>query len=403
MGGSGTGTVVTGASSGVIVSLADMLQFLEMDNQYFVITAGNDTLVLTSDLGGPCNIDVADGTYDGTAAATALQTAMNANATLTGGVITFVVAYSTTAYKFTIDATVGRTIAYTHTGSDAGYTFGFTANAAAAQTITSDTAAGDPTDYVQNILTEAESFVSNYCRRTFESTAYTLERYNGKGHKIINLKQYPATLVDRVCIGTRHAIGITNTTNGTSASVSVLTTGLRLILNGSVDATDVTFATNTTVGSIVTAVNTIGSGWSATLENSDYSTFKSTDLITQSASGCINRAVVYLSIPGIQEPHVNVDLDRGQIRLYSGFYEGFQNVFVDYTAGYSDADMPDDLKLAVKIIVQYIFEKAKNTVFGIDFYNIGASGSTGLRTIFEKQAIPKDAQMILNNYKAWRV
>ncbi len=145
-----------------IESLANTLAFLEVETQYFEINAGNDILVLTSDEGGPVSVDVANGNYSGTEVAVVLAAAMNADATLTGGVITFAVTYSTTTYKFTLDATVGKTIAYTNTGSDAGLTFGFTANATAAQTITSDTAAGDPTALVQSILTETEKIVSNH-------------------------------------------------------------------------------------------------------------------------------------------------------------------------------------------------------------------------------------------------
>ena len=386
-----------------IVSLAETLRFLAVDNQYFEITAGNDVLVLTSSEGGPCNVDIPDGSYSGDSLATALATAMNADATLTGGSITFAVTYSSTTYKFTIDATVGETIAFTLSGSDAGYTFGFTADVAAAQTITSDSATGDPTDLVSTILTEAEKFVSNYCRRTFESTAYTLERYSGRGYKTINLKQYPVTIVDRVVVGTRNAISIKNTNSGTSAAVSVSSTGLRLVLDGALDATDVTFATNTTISSMITAINAIGSGWVAASLDSSLNSFKSSDLVTQSALGCINSQIVYLTMADEQEYDVEVDLDTGQIVLNTGFIKGFKNVFVDYTAGYSDANMPADLQLAVKIIVQYMYGRATNNVFGIEFYNIGSSGSTGLRTIFEKNPIPKDAQTILNNYKSWKV
>ena len=386
-----------------IVSLSETLRFLQFDSQYFEITAGNDILVLTSDLGGPSSVDVPDGTYSGDSLATALATAINATVALTGGVITFAVTYSSTTYKFTIDATAGHTIAFTLSGSDGGFTFGFTANAAAAQTITSDSAAGDPTDLVSDILTESEKFVSNYCRRTFESTAYTLERYSGRGYKTINLKQYPVTVVDRVVVGTRNAISIKNTNSGTSASVSVLTTGLRLVLDGAVDATDVTFATNTTISAMITAINAIGSGWVAASLDSSINSFKSSDLVTQSALGCINSQIVYLPIADEQEYDIEADLDTGQIVLNTGFSKGFKNIFVDYTAGYSDADMPADLQLAVKIIVQFMYGKATNNVFGVEFYNIGASGSTGLRTIFEKNPIPKEAIAILNNYKAWKI
>lgn len=383
-----------------IESLSNVLSFLDISAGYFVITAGNNTLLLTSDVAGPQTISITDGTYSGASLATALQTAMNADTTLTGGgIITFAVAYSSTTSKFTIDAGVTHTIAYTHAGSSAGITFGFTVSVTAAQTITSDTASGDPTTLVQMILTDVESYVSNYCNRVFESTSYLLERYNGRGYQTINLRQYPVTVVDRVAVGTLNAIEIRNTNTGTSASVSVKPTGLRLVLNGIADET-ILFAAVTTIGAVVTAVNNLANGWAASISDSTYSTFKSTDLITQSASSCINNSIVYLSIPNTAEPEVDVDLGRGQIVLNYGFAKGNQNVFVDYTAGYSSTNMPPELKLAVKIIVQYIYEKAKNNVFGIGFYNIGASGSTGLRTIFEiKNVMPKEAEQILGRYK----
>ena len=107
-----------------------------------------------------------------------------------------------------------------------------------------------------------------------------------------------------------------------------------------------------------------------------------------------------MSIPDIAEPEISVDLDNGQIRLSFGFSKGFKNVFVDYTAGYTAANMPDDLKMAVKIIVQYMWGKLDENIFGTELFNIGASGSTGQRIIFDKAfTMPKEAEMILSNYK----
>ena len=254
-------------------------------------------------------------------------------------------------------------------------------------------------DRIQDVLTETEKYVSTFCRRTFESTSYSLERYNGKGYKVINLKQYPVTVVDRVAVGTRNAIEIKNTNTGSSASVSVNSTGLRLVLDGTADET-VLFATYKTITTVVAAVNALGDGWSASASSSDNSSFKSTDLVSQSASACINGMVVYLSIPDIAEPEISVDLDNGQIRLSFGFNIGFKNVFVDYTAGYTAANMPDDLKMAVKIIVQYMWGKLDENIFGTELFNIGASGSTGQRIIFDKAfTMPKEAEMILSNFK----
>lgn len=383
----------------MIESLANTLSFLDVDNQYFEITGGNDILVMTSSEGGPRNIDVADGTYDGDGLATALATAMNADATLTGGTITFAVTYSSTTFKYTIDATAGNTIAYTNSGSDAAYTFGFNTDQAAAQTITSDFACGDPTAIVQSLLTETEEYIATYCRRTFESTSYTKERFNGNGYPIINLEQYPATVVDRVAVGLLDVISIKNTSSGTYATVSVDTTGLRLMLDGTADAT-VTFASYTTMTTLVAAVNALGSGWSATLLQSSYGSFLSTELVTRSAASCIDSRVVYLSMPDIAESSVTVNLDLGQIRLSHGFSAGWQNVFVDYTAGYSDAAMPDDLKLAVKIIVQTFYERRGDASWGLELANVGASGTSGMRNVFDKAyRIPKEAKDILERYK----
>lgn len=381
-----------------IESLDNVLKFIGVDNQYFQITAGNNVMIMTSSVAGPRTITIADGTYDGDGLATALQTALNADTTLTGGSITFTVTYSSSTEKFTIDAGSGKTIAYTHTGSDAGFTLGFDSDKAAAQTITSDNASGNPTDIVSYLLTAVEDYISDYCRRTFESTSYAKERYYGSHHKVINLKQYPVTIVDRVAVGLFDVISIKNTNTGTYATVSVDTTGLRLVLDGTADAT-VTFAAYTTMTTIVAAINALGDGWSATLLQSTYGSFLSSELVPVSAASCINSYSVYLSIPNVAESGIQVNLSTGQIHLPSGFRNGWQNVFVDYTAGYSAALMPEDLKLAVCILVQTVYERRGDATWGLDMSNVGASGTSGMRNMFSKLTIPKEAKDILYRYK----
>jgi len=195
MGGAGTGTKSAAATVGAggIVSLQDMLDFLDISSKgIFEITASNDVLKLTSSEGGPCDIDVDDGTYEGSELATELTSKMNANDTLTGGVITFAVTYDTTTSKFTIDATAGHTIAFALAGSDAGLTFGFSKDHSAVQTITSDNAVpGDPSDIVQVILDSVEKWIKEYCHRDFIQTTYTNELYDGQGYQTLFLKHYP--------------------------------------------------------------------------------------------------------------------------------------------------------------------------------------------------------------------
>lgn len=112
------------------------------DNSYYVnavnIYAANDTLTFTSDRGGPVSINVTAGDLTPSTASIVLEDLMNANTTLTGsGKITFSIIND--ANKFTIDAGATHWISLTYSSSDGAETWGFTGDAAAAQSITSDT------------------------------------------------------------------------------------------------------------------------------------------------------------------------------------------------------------------------------------------------------------------------
>jgi hypothetical protein len=130
-------------TSRVKMEFSEDLENYTTATDFFIITSANDIMRLTSDQGGPVNVDVPDATYNsGSSLAAALATAMNASTDLTGGVITFAVSHSTTTYKYTINATTGHTIALDYWNSDGAYTFGFNDSATAAQTIVSNEARG---------------------------------------------------------------------------------------------------------------------------------------------------------------------------------------------------------------------------------------------------------------------
>ena len=255
---------------------------------------------------------------------------------------------------------------------------------------------------VEPIQNAVESFIQDsYCKRTLESTSYALETYDGKGHQILNLDNYPITALDRVAIGTRDAIKIRNTSDYTTASVSVTSTGLRLVKDGTADVS-VTWASNATMSAVVTAVNALGSGWEASIMSTDYNSFKSSELIARWAANTINDNWVYLDMPEDAEDEIEVYADRGQIWKYSGFTRGVRNVFVDYTAGYTAANMPEDLQLAVKILTKYFYDKRDEETWGVESFSTGH-----IRTVFEREslspseerALPKEVRAILNRYR----
>lgn len=378
-----------------IITLDDVLEFLGLDTAYFVVTPSNNVLNFTSSSGGPVDITLTDGNYDGVTLASHLQTQMNANTTLTGtGTITFAVSYSITTRKFTINAGSGKTVLYTHASSDAGLTLGFTSNKTAAQTITSDIESGDPSQVVSTIKDSVETFVSEYCNRTFEETSYRLERYDGVKSSILQLKNYPVTAVDRVAINTLDVISVKNTNTTSTATVSVSTTGLRLVLDGTAD-TSITFATNATMTAIVSAINALGNGWAASLSSSIYGAFKSNELISMYGLNAIDGNWVYLKKTDDFCDEFDVYLERGQVIKYSGWPGGTRNIFIDYTAGFTSDNMPNDLKLAVKILVKFFYDKMNDDSYGVEEYrahNLWASFNQG-------EIIPKEAKMILLRYK----
>ena len=375
-----------------IVSLQECLDFLDIGTGYFSITAENDILSMTSDQGGAVNINVPDGTYEGDDLATALQTAMNANSTLTGtGTITFVVSYASSTYLFTINSGVGHTITIDVSASDGALEFGFTEDPTAAQSIVSDQAATeDPTAPVQVILDGVDAFVKSYCRRDFESTAYK-EYYNGKNKQNLFLKQYPIISVARLSIGRINGLQVNNSASSTYATVSVTSTGV--VLNKDGTTTELLFSAYTTLTLMAAAIGG-ETNWSASVLNATYASYASTELIAIMGLECLNNSYAYLDIPEIPEDEFEVYHDEGYIFKWGGFVRGHRNIRIDYTAGYSSGDMPDDIKMACNILVKFIYQKREEEIFGRKQYSLGA-----VRAIVLEEGMPSDVRLTLDRYR----
>ena len=169
-----------------IVPLTELLDFCDVGVWYFTIDASHDVLMLTS-TGSAIGIDVSDGIYLGSYLASELQDRASSGLGSTG----LTVAYSTGTKKFTItEASTGKTIAYTHKGSDAGLTFGFNQDHSAAYEIESDLAAGDPSAILESIRDSVEDWVEAHCHKTFESASYA-KYYDGNGGQYLQLDDYP--------------------------------------------------------------------------------------------------------------------------------------------------------------------------------------------------------------------
>jgi len=372
-----------------IVPLTELLDFCDVGVGYFTIDASHDVLLLAYNSTGTTSIDVTDGTYNGTDLATELQDKASSGLSATGMTVT----YDTDDKKFTIScATTGETIAFTLTGSDAALTFGFDSDHAAAQTITSDLATGDPSAILESIRDGVEDWVEAHCHKTFESASHA-KYYDGDGGQYLQLDDYPVTALTRVAVGRRSAIRVKNTADYTTASISCSTGGVVLTKDGTSDST-ITFATYDTMGEVVTAINNLSNSWSAVIESSDYTSFKSTELVEMFGKSAIEDNWVYLDMPNRAIDDFEVFPARGEIYRGVGWPEGNRNIFVEDTAGYSTNTMPKNLQLAVKIITKSIFQKRKEEIFGVKNYRVGDVSIT-----CEDSDVPREALAILSRFK----
>lgn len=385
-----------------IISLQESLDFLDVGTGYFEITAENDILNMTSDRGGPVNIDIPDLTYQGDDLATALQTAMNTNDILTGGVITFAVSYNSATFKFTIDSGEGHTITIDVSKSDAALTFGFTSNPTVAQSITSDQAATeDPTDIVDSINDGVDKWVKEYCGRDFEQTTYTKKLYDGEDSPYLFLKQYPIISIERLALGKINGIKVHNSSSdATRAVVTVNTSGLVLTITGGVNAGSDTllFTDYATLTLLVAAIVALGKNWTASVVNSSYAGHASSELLPRYGAYCGitgGATWAYLEMPDEPLTDIKVYPDEGVVYYSGGFSEGKDNIVVDYVAGFSI--IPEDLKLATKILCKFIYQKRDEESFGLE------QGSLGyVKRVFEKE-LPSQVEEILSRYKKLEV
>ncbi len=364
-----------------IISLTETLAFLDISTGYFEITAENDILSMTYN-SVTTDVEIADGTYEGDDLAVALEAAID-----TAFSITSTVAYNSSTYKFTITV-AANTITIDVSASDAALEFGFTSDPTAALSIVSDQAATeDPTDIVQTILDGTDSFVKGYCDRDFESTSYK-EYQNGRDKQNLFLKQYPIISVSRLSIGRNSGLKVNNSASSTYATVSVTSTGV--VLNKDGATTTLLFADNATLTLMATAISS-ETNWTASVLNSSYDSYASTELIEVMGQQCLNTSWAYLDIPEAPEDEFEVYADEGYIFKWGGFGRGHRNLRIDYTAGYSSDDMPDRLKMACMILVKFIYQKRSEEIFGRKQYSLGA-----IRATLE-EGMPSEVRLVLDD------
>lgn len=209
------------------------------------------------------------------------------------------------------------------------------------------------------LITAVSRAVRRYCGREFDSQQLD-ELYAGSGGARLLLRQFPILSVARVAAGPTTVLEITNTASANQrATVAVTSTGLTLVRVASgttTTNTSVTWAGNSTLGAVATAVNALGNGWSATVASA-YSIWPSADL--RAVQGALNaRGVAAGLVLHVDElADYGVDAERGWLTRPGGWPEGVDRYRVIYTAGY--ATVPEDVQEACAQWVAALFWQTK--------------------------------------------
>jgi hypothetical protein len=239
----------------------------------------------------------------------------------------------------------------------------------------------DEEDTILRLQIEVEKWVKRWCHRDFELNTYT-EWYDGEGTHEIYLRQYPIISIIRIAIDILDVVAVHNVARTTSATVSVTEKGVVL----SKDEVDISipFSTYTTIGSVITAINTHGDkGWVASLQSADYADYQSTELQPVFGLSCIWEQFAFLGVPYYMAagPYkVYPEEGLGYIHRDTEWPVGKRNVFVKYKAGYASAAMPDDLKMAVKLIMLRLYQAKEQGLFGVSSFSLGDLSMTFSKT-----------------------
>lgn len=227
-----------------------------------------------------------------------------------------------------------------------------------------------------------EKEIKNYCNWEIESATYTNRLIDGSGTDWLKLGMKNITALTRIAVNLEPAIKIKHSTASSNAYAHVAYTdnapmslGLEVVDGADVSsATPLLFATYTTMATLIAQIT--GNGWSAEVYDSDYNTMLSTNLLEIDNLYCgtwdgEDPGWEYLYMPG--RPIRGFTEQREQAALYrsGGWPKGIKNIPVTFTAGWTTANMPADLKQAVASMISYFYTKHQQGTTGIKSFSLG--------------------------------
>jgi hypothetical protein len=239
--------------------------------------------------------------------------------------------------------------------------------------------------YLASLITAASDLIRRRCSRDFVQNTYS--EYHSGGIFIgepLRLRQFPILEITRVAGCPLPALCVINTDTATNqrATVETTATGLTLFRMASGTATTTSLASSTypTVGQIATAINALGSGWSATPQaqtlGGDFSRWPTNDFkpLQGATSAFLGGAFLEMYTEDVQ-PFLSSSfcsagdddcgycgnwssagwrLDDQTGELFGRFPRGRLNIRIDYSAGF--ATIPQPLQEATVQLTQDLYQ-----------------------------------------------
>ena len=260
-------------------------------------------------------------------------------------------------------------------------TYALTSLATAKEYLRIATADTTNDDLITNSINRASAQVETICNRQFLTRSYA-QWYDGNGERMIYLDHWPVTAVSRTSKGRLNALGVAcNSTSMTWASARVTSTGLELVHVDSSGSTTTTlaFATYTTITDLATQIDATGSGWAS--QGLGYGDYLTADLAQTPALYCLN---LYADLPQPYQALDNylADEDTGRLFYGGGFARGTQNIYVEYTGGYSS--IPYDVEQACLLLMASLYFSTsrdpglQSEKLGDYAYAVKSGGSSGI-------------------------
>lgn len=230
----------------------------------------------------------------------------------------------------------------------------------------------------------AEQEIKNYCGWELESATYTNQLVDGTGSDWLWPGPKNITALIRAATDKIAAINFKHSTAASNAYGTVTYTnrvavslGLEVADGTAISSTTELFSTYSTMTLLTAQINArSGSGWSAELNDSDYGIFASTNLLE---SDNINAGTwdgtdpgwSELQMPGKPVSGITIERIGGGLQRSAGWPSGTRNITLTYTAGWTTANMPPDLKQAVIQLMQFFYTRHQQQTTGIKSFSLG--------------------------------